>query len=1011
MQLQSGQTIAGNLIWHTGNLNIADDNQNLYYKKQYKVFTTNAKPDVDKGEVINAASVNRPTINNELNVSGQTNFYPRVKFALGSDTAQINYNTSGDLNFTTSKGANITFPSVSGTVITTGNYPTWTDVGGEYFLVKNGNTEIRPNNQHFTTASQSHNILPFQNNGSSIGDTNRRFNYAWFNNLQSNMGNFTSLQSQHNTGRFITFTNASDMTSTNISGANNTTASDIILGYDDNNLSKTRNIILNKPLLSKTGSTIIDVDGKLDFNDLKNNNKVDKSGDTLTGQLLFDGVGSSNIEFKTDNRRTGQIKQSTSLSGQTYQNEIKFLNEGGIDFNVNNRLKTKIDGSGLSTKGEINQSYRLVIDRNEQNGAPYVYIKNSALDSQVVTSTDSYIGQIHFVTNNTGTDIIRSQFSSRLLGNNDVETEFGQRNSQNVYNHYLKVNQASEVGLGGINPTPGISLNIKGLARANSEINQNQNDYTLATTKWVRTVAIQEIDNLKNTISNSGVTTTQVTVSDKYRILSGTKNQTILFDNTHLKITNNQSGNLYYNNRLVYDQTTIPIQSTSTPGIVKLNNTVNSTATDEAATAAQNKVQYDTAVSANNNANTRVLRSGDTMTGELVAPQIKQTSRLYFVNQGTDKTKIGYIELNDNDTRIYNPVSDRYLQLKNTGELLYQNDPVILNQMVSESGTENIVKRDSAGDVTGRLFRSTFADQNAVSGAIAFRVNNTTDNYTRFCNSPDAVRTWLGLHASVTRAADWGEITNKQAQATRWPSFAEVTSKPNTLGGYGITDAVNISGAQTITGAKTFSQTINCFRIHINDNANPGENRLQIGDDAYLCDVDEGMTIGLRSIQDPNKGYLKIGKHKIGDPGNDFLDIESHIFVVKDVNANHFHSRNGAYITGNLDANDVNIRSDIRSKKNLKIIDNALSKVNKLNGYFYDLNINGTDIWYQQAGLIAQEVQKVLPSAVKVDNHTELLMLNYNQIIGLIVESIKELDNRTRKKSIFSRIISKIKGS
>ena len=188
------------------------------------------------------------------------------------------------------------------------------------------------------------------------------------------------------------------------------------------------------------------------------------------------------------------------------------------------------------------------------------------------------------------------------------------------------------------------------------------------------------------------------------------------------------------------------------------------------------------------------------------------------------------------------------------------------------------------------------------------------------------------------------------------------------------------------------------------------------------------MTIGLRSIQDPNKGYLKIGKHKIGDPGGDFLDIESHIYAFKEVNAdrfhsrngayitgnldaNHFHSRNGAYLSGNLDANDVNIRSDIRSKKNLKIIDNALSKVNKLNGYFYDLNINGTDIWYQQAGLIAQEVQKVLPSAVKVDNHTELLMLNYNQIIGLIVESIKELDNRTRKKSIFSRIISKIKGS
>ena len=45
-----------------------------------------------------------------------------------------------------------------------------------------------------------------------------------------------------------------------------------------------------------------------------------------------------------------------------------------------------------------------------------------------------------------------------------------------------------------------------------------------------------------------------------------------------------------------------------------------------------------------------------------------------------------------------------------------------------------------------------------------------------------------------TSSVDWDNITNKPNTATRWPTFAEVTSKPTTLGGYGITDAYISSG-------------------------------------------------------------------------------------------------------------------------------------------------------------------------------------------------------------------------
>lgn len=78
------------------------------------------------------------------------------------------------------------------------------------------------------------------------------------------------------------------------------------------------------------------------------------------------------------------------------------------------------------------------------------------------------------------------------------------------------------------------------------------------------------------------------------------------------------------------------------------------------------------------------------------------------------------------------------------------NSSKLNNKAESSAGTANtIVSRDSAGDVVARLLRTTYADQSTMSGAIAFRTNNSTDNYTRYCNSPSAVRSWLG---AITKA-------------------------------------------------------------------------------------------------------------------------------------------------------------------------------------------------------------------------------------------------------------------
>ena len=94
--------------------------------------------------------------------------------------------------------------------------------------------------------------------------------------------------------------------------------------------------------------------------------------------------------------------------------------------------------------------------------------------------------------------------------------------------------------------------------------------------------------------------------------------------------------------------------------------------------------------------------------------------------------------------------------------------------------------------------------------------------------------------------------------------------------------------------------------------------------------------------------------------------------------------------------------SDERLKTGIMPITNALSKVAQLNGCTFTYLADGK----KSAGLIAQDVEKVLPSAVsekelplKTDDGEKYKTVQYDQTIGLLVESIKELKGLVEKQS------------
>ena len=85
---------------------------------------------------------------------------------------------------------------------------------------------------------------------------------------------------------------------------------------------------------------------------------------------------------------------------------------------------------------------------------------------------------------------------------------------------------------------------------------------------------------------------------------------------------------------------------------------------------------------------------------------------------------------------------------------------------------------------------------------------------------------------------------------------------------------------------------------------------------------------------------------------------------------------------------DVSTDSDIAYKYNLEKIEDARYKVEQLNGYTFDRNDTNDERRY--CGLIAQEIEKVIPEVI-VKKHDGKMRVLYNNLAGLFVECFKDL--------------------
>lgn len=94
--------------------------------------------------------------------------------------------------------------------------------------------------------------------------------------------------------------------------------------------------------------------------------------------------------------------------------------------------------------------------------------------------------------------------------------------------------------------------------------------------------------------------------------------------------------------------------------------------------------------------------------------------------------------------------------------------------------------------------------------------------------------------------------------------------------------------------------------------------------------------------------------------------------------------------SGTITATDFNSTSDLNLKENIKTFTNALETVNSLRGVSFDWKETGKSSY----GVIAQELEEILPDLVK---NGEVKSVNYNGIIGVLIEAVKELSEEVKE--------------
>jgi len=261
---------------------------------------------------------------------------------------------------------------------------------------------------------------------------------------------------------------------------------------------------------------------------------------------------------------------------------------------------------------------------------------------------------------------------------------------------------------------------------------------------------------------------------------------------------------------------------------------------------------------------------------------------------------------------------------------------------------------ESTGSTTSTMDFSTIG--NSIKGHIGMWSNNFYITSNWFYNgSQNADNTGYGLNAIGFYNSGFMSFLTSPAGSTSPSERMRITSTGNV--GIGTTspgaklEVVDTNGSQLLIGYSTTATNYYDATTHIFRATYGGTERMRI-------------TSG---------GEVLIGT--TSDAGDYKLQVNGRVLATDSI-----------YSNGDVVAY---ASSDIRLKDNILPIKNALEKVKKIGGYTFDWNNKQTTYEGHDVGVIAQEIEAVLPEVVTTrDNGYKAV--KYEKLTALLIESIKE---------------------
>ena len=213
-----------------------------------------------------------------------------------------------------------------------------------------------------------------------------------------------------------------------------------------------------------------------------------------------------------------------------------------------------------------------------------------------------------------------------------------------------------------------------------------------------------------------------------------------------------------------------------------------------------------------------------------------------------------------------------------------------------------------------------------------------------------------------------------------------ITGDAGTVDGLNGSQFLRSDTSDTLQDGSLTIQSATTRYVSFNDqagNQNPGVRMLTSNS------VNAGALID--NVNSAGTGYLRLYRYTAGGGFASQINLFEDGNITIDpagttTNAGNFNVTGAIVATGNITA-----YSDIRLKEDIKSIENAMDKIVQIGGYTFTRN-DLEDEKKRHVGVIAQEVQHVLPEAVE-SSEDGTLSVAYGNLVALLIEGMKEQRN------------------